>query len=179
MDTQEFFQLCAGKWFSQHTSHYVPARPAQSGKSDLTIEAISSDDPQAIALCQQLRIDPQLATLAVRITWDGSMGSLLKSVKQAGSTVLVVMADPEQPDRGQLLRQVGGAAKKPAIAKYQIGNDDAFTLITENDEMQAEERIWFASPNLRLRTQMWKGANGSQIATFYSEIRKVELPPKE
>jgi hypothetical protein len=176
MDIQEFFQLCAGKWFSQHTSHYVPAQPAQSGKSDLIIETISFTDPEAIALCQQLQFDPQSARLAVRITWNGTMG--VKQSKQSGSTVVVVMPDRDQPQQGQILRQVGGVGNKPAIGKYAIGTDDAFTLITENDGMQSEERIWFASPNLRLRTQIWQGANGSQIATFYSEIRKIESPPK-
>ncbi|MFM6057781.1 MAG: phycobiliprotein lyase, partial [Microcystis aeruginosa] len=38
------------------------------------------------------------------------------------------------------------------------------------------ERIWFASPNLRLRTSIIQSANGDRQTVFYSEIRKMIAP---
>ena len=45
-----------------------------------------------------------------------------------------------------------------------MGSDDVMTLITEDETMFSEERFWFASPNLRLRTSVLKRADGVSVA---------------
>jgi len=45
MDVKEFFQLSAGKWFSQRTSHHLAFKQSESGKSDLKIDMLPADDP--------------------------------------------------------------------------------------------------------------------------------------
>jgi hypothetical protein len=91
--------------------------------------------------------------------------------KHIGSTVLVPIANPEQPNEGQLLREMGYAEKAPVAGRYIMGSDDALTLITEYETMYSEERLWFASPNLRLRTSILKRFGGFSMASFCSEIR--------
>lgn len=169
MDIKEFFELSAGKWFSQRTSHHLAFKQSESGKSDIKIEMLPADDPEVIKLCEQYEISPQLAWGGARVTWDGTME--WDETKHAGSTVLVPIADPDKPNEGKLLRDVGYAEKAAVAGRYIMGSDEALTLITEYDTMYSEERLWFASPNLRLRTSILKRFGGFSMASFCSEIR--------
>jgi hypothetical protein len=177
MDAQEFFQLSAGKWFSQRTSHHLAFKQSESGKSDLIIEMLAQDDPEVIKLCEQYKIDPALAWGGARVGWNGTME--WDEEKHTGSTVMVPIADPDKPNEGKLLREVGYAEKTPVAGRYIIGSDDAMTLITEYETMYSEERIWFASNNLRLRTSILKRFGGFSMASFCSEIRMGGTQPPE
>jgi hypothetical protein len=91
--------------------------------------------------------------------------------QHSGSTVLVPIADPDKPNEGQLLREMGYAEKAPVAGRYIMGSDQALTLITDYETMYSEERLWFASPNLRLRTSILKRFGGFSMASLCSEIR--------
>ncbi len=169
MDIKEFFEQSAGKWFSQRTSHHLAFKQAESGKSNLTIEMLNADDPEVIKLCEQYNLDPQHALCGARVTWDGTME--WDKEKHQGSTVLVPVPDVEKPNEGQLLREMGYAEKAPVAGRYIMGSDQALTLITEYETMYSEERLWFASPNLRLRTSILKRFGGFSMASLSSEIR--------
>ena len=177
MDIQEFFQMSAGKWFSQRTSHHLAFKQAESGKSDIKIEMLSAEDPEVIKLCEQYEVDPALAWGGARVSWDGTME--WDQEKHAGSSVLVPIPDPEKPNEGQLLRDMGYAEKASVAGRYVIGSDDSFTLITEYETMYSEERIWFASENLRLRASILKRFGGFSMASFCSEIRMGVTKPQE
>jgi hypothetical protein len=169
MDIMEFFQLSAGKWFSQRTSHHLAFKQSESGKSELKIEMLEPQDSAVIQLCHQYEIEPGLALGGARVSWDGTME--WDEEKHIGSTVIVPVADADQPHQGKLLREMGYAEKAPVAGRYVMGADEALTLITEYETMYSEERLWFASPNLRLRTSILKRFGGFSMASFCSEIR--------
>jgi hypothetical protein len=175
MNIVEFFQQSSGKWFSQRTSHHLAFKQSESGKSDIVIEMLPSDDPEVVKLCEQYEIDPTLALCGARVTWDGTME--WDEEKHTGSTVLVPVADPENSQEGKLLREMGYAEKAPVAGRYRMGDDESLTLITEYESMYSEERLWFASPNLRLRTSILKRFGGFSMATFCSEIRMGGAKP--
>ena len=177
MDIVEFFELSSGKWFSQRTSHHLAFKQSEGGKSDLKIEVLPNTDPEVIKLCEQYEVDPSSALCGARVTWDGTME--WDEEKHAGSTVLVPIADPDKPNEGKLLREMGYAEKAPVAGRYVMGNDDALTLITEYETMYSEERLWFASPNLRLRTSILKRFGGFSMASFCSEIRMGGAKPQD
>jgi hypothetical protein len=83
----------------------------------------------------------------------------------------VSVPDPDNIHTGKLLREMGYAEKTPVAGRYIMGSDDALTLITEYETMSSEERLWFASPNLRLRVSVLKRFGGFSMASFTSEIR--------
>nr|WP_290221820.1 phycobiliprotein lyase [Trichocoleus desertorum] len=176
MNIVDFFQQSAGKWFSQRTSHHLAFKQSESGKSDIVIEMLPSNDPEVVKLCEQYEIDPALALCGARVTWNGTME--WDEEKHTGSTVLVPVADPENPNEGKLLREMGYAEKAPVAGRYRMGDDEALTLITEYESMYSEERLWFASPNLRLRTSILKRFGGFSMATFCSEIRMGGTQPQ-
>ena len=175
MDIVEFFQLSSGKWFSQRTSHDLDSEQSQSGKSDMQIDLLDKSDPDVIKLCEQYAINPELALCGARITWDGTIERDKK--KQVGSTVLVPIVDAEQPTQGKLLRPINPGEKSPVAGRYLLGQDEALTLIIESETFYSEERLWFAAPNLRLRTSVLKYPNGSSLATFCTEIRMGIMKP--
>lgn len=180
MDIKEFFEQSAGKWFSQRSSHHLAFKQAENGKSNITIEMLSADSPEVIKLCQQYNIEPQLALCGARVAWDGTMEWDEDKEQHKGSTVLVPVPDADKPNEGQLLREMGYAEKAPVAGRYIMGDDRALTLITDYETMYSEERLWFASPNLRLRTSILKRFGGFSMASLSSEIRLgVTQAPKK
>ncbi|HAG84299.1 MAG TPA: phycobiliprotein lyase [Cyanobacteria bacterium UBA12227] len=178
MDIKEFFEQSAGRWFSQRSSHHLPFKQPENGKSNVTIELLVADAPEVLKLCQQYKIDPSLAVCGAKITWDGTLDS--DQQKQQGSTVLVPIADSDQLNEGRLLREIKYAEKAPVIGRYSLGNDGVLTLISEDETLYSEERLWFASPNLRMRTSIFKHLGGFSMASLSSEIRMgVTAPAKK
>jgi hypothetical protein len=174
MDIKTFSELSVGKWVSQRTSHELTTQTSDSGRSDLFIEVLNADDPSVGQVCQQHGIPPTQATCGLRTNWEGLMARDTK--KQQGATVLVFVADPTDPSQGQVLHAPNGKqAASPTAGRFSIGPDEAVTLITETDKLYAEERLWFAGPNLRLRTGLLKQGEVS-VATFFSEIRMGGTP---
>ena len=62
----------------------------------------------------------------------------------------------------------------PTEGNYQISEDGTFILLTPYDRAMAEEKIWFATPNLRFRVSLIKTSDGTGVTTasFSSEIRR-------
>lgn len=177
MNIVEFFQQSAGKWFSQRTSHHLAFNQSKGGKSDLVIEMLSGDDPAVVLLCQQHDRDPALALCGVRVTWNGTVD--MDTEKQTGCTVLVPLTGSDDLKQGDLLQGIEGGDKVPTVSRYSLGNDDTLTLITEHETLSTEERLWFASPNLRLRTSLLKRSGSVSITSFCSEIRMGGAPPAQ
>lgn len=163
MNIIEFFQLCAGKWLSQRTSHNLTDQKIEVGKSELQMEIISSSDPEVINLCEKYQIEPNTTLGGLRIQWNGSVGQYDK--KQIGSTVVVPIPNSDQSNSGKLLQKTG------TFGSYLLSDDDILTLITESENLYAEERLWFASENLRQRTSIIKRGDTFSMASFCSEIR--------
>jgi hypothetical protein len=174
MDIVEFFQISSGKWFSQQTSHHLATKQSEVGKSDLQIEWLDKTDPDVVHLSHRSNLDSSQALCGVRVSWSGRDG---KGENSTGSTLLVPIADPDTPNQGILLRQVVHVDQPPLAGRYVLGSDEALTLITEYETLYSEERLWFASPNLRFRTSILKQQDGFCSASFFSEIRMGGAKP--
>ena len=175
MNIEEFFQLSAGKWFSHRTSQHLAFNQSENTKSDIIIETLALDDPEVIKLCQQYEINPSSASCAAKISWNGTMEK--DQAKHSGSTVLVSVTDANNPDEGKLLREMVDADKTPVAGHYKFDSDGALILTIEDETIWSEERLWFASPNLRMRVNILKNFGGFSIASFTSEIRMGGFPP--
>lgn len=171
MTVMEFFELSAGQWMTQRTSHHLAFRRAEGGRSQLTITTLTAEDPAVIKTCEMNEVDPALAVGGARVQWQGEQD--WDNEDYRGDVVLVPIPDPDSANRGKMLRDQGYAEKVPVIGTYTMGVDEALTLVTEYEMTASEERIWFASPNLRLRTSTVKRFGGFSMASFCSEIRKL------
>ena len=177
MNIEEFFQLSAGKWFSHRTSQHLAFNQSENSKSDIIIETLAVDHPEVIKLCQNYKINPSSASYATKITWNGIVEK--NQPKHSGSTVLVSVPDEDNPAQGKLLREIVDANKTPVAGRYKIDSDGALILTTEDETISSEERLWFASPNLRMRVNVLKSFGGFSITSFTSEIRMGGFPPAE
>jgi hypothetical protein len=168
MDIKEFFQQSTGKWVSQRTSHYLVQNQSENVKSDLMVELLSQDHATVVQLCQQHEIEPGQVLCSLKMAWNGIVDRLPKP--QTGSSLLIIVPDLDRANQGRLLRQASDSAQ-PLSGRYSMGDDEVLTLTVEGDTLYAEERIWFANPNFRMRTSVLKRNGNFTSATFCSEIR--------
>lgn len=171
MDAMEFFQRSAGRWRSQRTTHHLAFRRSEVGESEIQVDALAADDPQILALCEFHQIDSTQASGGCRVSWGGSMGWDKEGENHEGMTVFALVPDADNPRQGRLLRDRGYAEIVPVVGQYHMDEDGGLVLITEYDTMSSEERFWFASPDLRMRSSIVKRFGGFSTASFCTESR--------
>jgi phycoerythrin-associated linker protein len=157
MTIQEFFALSAGKWFSQRTTHQLASQKSDHCKSEIVIELLTADAVKEF--CPQADWGGIQVVSKPVADWSSPKNTNLT----ANTTLLAPTAG------GELAWVVNG--KKNPLGQVSIGSDEALTFTISNDQFSSTERIWFASPNLRLRSVVQETSDGIQLASFCSEIR--------
>ena len=175
MDIKNFLTNCEGEWFSQRTRYQVAVEKPDNSKSNLTIE-ILADDPAIVQLCQQYNLGDSAICFGIKTSWDTSVD--WGKSKQVGSSFLAIVPDPNNPKNGKILRS--GHLQNPSFqGEYAIGADGALTLTIQDNNICTEERLWFASENLRLRTLLVNNGKEFTQMAFYSEIRRITTKPTD
>ena len=174
MDISQFIEQSLGRWRSQRSAHHLTFAHFEAVESVIQIAPLGLDDPAVLALCNSYQLDPKRALCPFRMSWRGQSDWDASALLQ-GSCVLVPIPD-DTPSQGRLLRDQGYAESIQAVGYYRFTDDQTFVLTTTYDRAAAEEKIWFASPNLRCRVALTKTSDGNGVlqASFASEIR---LPP--
>jgi CpeS-like protein len=175
MDAMEFFQHSTGRWRSQRTTHHLAFKRAETGESEIEVEALAADHPKVIEICQLHQVDPSLAIGGAYVSWQGSMGWDKEDENHEGSTVFALVPDAVHDRQGVLLRERGYAEIVPVAGHYEMDDEEALVLTTEYETMSSVERFSFAAPNLRMRTSTVKRFGGFSTATFCTEFR-IEEP---
>lgn len=171
MNIQKFLDLCAGNWFSQRTYYDLVGTKTESNKADLSIAHLAAEDSKVVQLCQEHRLNSQQVVGALTYSWDTSVD--WGKPKKQGTSIMVFVAEGESDNAGKLITSTASKTGKKSSGTYELGQDEALTLTINMDDATAEERLWFASDNLRLRSTVLKNATGNTSTTFYSEIRKT------
>lgn len=174
MNITQFVKLSIGRWRSQRSAHHLAFGHFEEVRSTIDISPLSTDDPAVVDLCKSYSIDSQAVISPFRMSWEGE-SDWDEDETHEGSTVLVPIPDPNDPRQGKLLRDQGYAEAIAAVGKYRLSEDGTFILLTEYERAAAEEKIWFATPNLRLRVSLIKTSDGAGVVTasFSSEIRSL------
>jgi phycoerythrin-associated linker protein len=172
MDITQFVEQSIGQWRSQRSAHHLAFSHFEAVQSVIDIVALTPDHPAVIELCQTYAVDPDRAVSPFQMTWEGE-SDWDENAEIKGSTVLVPIPDRADPQRGKLLREQGYAETIAAAGDYHFLDDDTFVLTTAYERAAAEEKIWFANPNLRFRVSLIKTSAGSGVVTasFSSEIK--------
>jgi phycoerythrin-associated linker protein len=172
MDITEFITQSIGQWRSQRSAHHLAFSHFEAVQAEIDIIALSPTDPDVLALCQQYEVNPQAIVAPFHMSWKGE-SDWEEGEVQEGNTLLVPVPDPHFPRRGKLLRDQGYAETIAAVGNYHFTEEGMFVLVTPYERAAAEERIWFATPNLRFRVSLIKTSGGTGVVTasFASEIR--------
>ena len=174
MDITEFVAHSIGRWRSQRSAHHLAFSHFEAVQSSIEIITLSTDDPAVTDLCKLYEVDPKTVVSPFRMSWEGRSDWEDSEVVK-GTCVLVPVPDPNQANRGKLLRDQGYAEEIAAVGDYSLTEDGTFVLITTYDRAAAEEKIWFVNPNVRCRVSLIKTSAGTGVitASFSSEIRQT------
>ena len=175
MNSQEFFKLFEGQWVSQRTHHHILTEETKASKADLWIEALEAQSEQVTRICTDANLDPQQVIGSFEITWKGTLSD---GKTQLGSTVMIAIADAPNANQGHLISQPSQGSAQ--LGRFELGEDEVMTFTVETDQGTTSERIWYASENLRIRSNtLQKPGVDSSDANFCSEIRRVgKMLPK-
>jgi hypothetical protein len=174
MNIVEFFDHSVGKWFSQRTSYQLAQKEQwhQSDKTDVFMSLLPRQEPELARIVQASKLDPAQVQAVLKVEWQQT------PMKKAGTSFMIAIANTPDDTEGLLLRSIMAPGQSPVLGRYQLNGDESIVLISEAGNFYVEERIWFAAPNLRLRTSLMRnGPEGFENSSFYSEIRMV--PPPE
>ena len=172
MEAIEFFQQFPGKWFSQRTSHQILSQQMASSRADLWIEWLEPSDASVQKLCNVAGVPSEQAFCGMRSRWEGIVGT--DPNQQKGSSLLVWLASEEDKRSGLLLQQAIAPGAVPRRGSYALNSEDVLQWQLEDIRLRASERLWFASPKLRLRSAALSYGSthkSSQKNSFYSESR--------
>ncbi len=164
MQNVNFFKKQGGRWFSQRTTHYLKTGGSKAGKSDLEITYIDAGADDIVRLCDDASWPASDAVGGLRIV---QKSTIIGGQTRNQSTLLVAIATDD--NSGKLLSQPDG---KPIsqLSQYRFEND-VLTIVTEVNGLRAEERWWFITDKLRMRTHVLSDQAGQTMASFCSEIR--------
>lgn len=176
IDINTFFEQSEGKWFTQRTRYDLAQKKVENGNAELTVELLNKEDHAVVALYNQaaakLKPNPtegKLDLAGAKISWDN------QSVGEKGANLIVLIPEDEQRQTGQLIQNAVNSEQPPTVGQFVLGDDEALTLSTLSQANGLiKERLWFAHPNLRLRTVWEEKETGEQgWVMFYSEIRRL------
>ena len=171
MDIETCVEHSLGEWRSQRSAHHLAFGHFEEVRSTINIEAVDVDAPGVLALCQLYEVSPDAIVSPFKMSWEGESDWDEDQVIE-GSTILVPV--PDSATTGKLLREQGYAETMEAVGTYNLTEDGTFILTTAYDRAAAEEKIWFATPNLRFRVSLIKTSSGKGVTTasFSSEVRR-------
>ena len=150
---EAFLSSCAGEWIALR-SQFAPLNPTQD-------EDAWHDSERG-----ELKVD-YLAPAS-----SEAPGGLRVTAPGGAITTLTFLAE------GQVL--FAPSSRETTTGTWQFWPDGTLELGCPSEEGQVRERIWFAKPNLRLRSSLAHRTDGEPgRASFSTEIRRVSRPPAQ
>jgi phycoerythrin-associated linker protein len=172
MNIAKFVHLSLGNWRSQRSAHYLAFANYEQATSCLEIAAMAEDAPEVIEICKSYDVDPEKIISPFRMTWQGESDWNEEDASK-GTTIFVPVPDRIHPNKGKLLNDRAHVETVAVIGSYEITKNSTFISTTKYDRAVVEERIWFATGNLRFRVSTVETSDsvGVTTASFSSEIR--------
>ena len=175
MRIDEFINRSIGEWKSMRTGHTLSFYQFENIISKINVQALRVSDPE-VKICLDIHehsknnlVSPFKMYWEGESDWKGNHESALSS----GSCVLVPI--PSSESEGIILRSQGYMEKTKALSSYKFLPDETLILVTSYSHSITEERIWFASNNVRCRSSIvkTKGSEALLQTSFASEVRRI------
>ncbi|WP_324282787.1 phycobiliprotein lyase [Cyanobacterium aponinum UTEX 3222] len=177
MDINNFLDKFVGDWFSQRTTYHLPQNQVDNAKANVTLTLLTADDSKITQLANQYHFNLDLslgafgvaAPLVLASSWDNSPD--WGKPKQTGESLMLIFRSEDDLNKGNIVRITNSS--EIVKGEYVLAEDESLILRIIKDDQYLEERINFASDNLRLRNTIFKHNNQVRQTCFYSEIKRV------
>ena len=176
MDIGKFVDLSEGTWRSMRSGHSLAFQHFEEVLSEIKINKLKVDDKSVQELISSVEMPMGMVTSPFRMQWEAESDWEPEdsTAVSAGSCILLPVQRSESS--GWVVRSVGYAEAEQANSKYEFSSDGTLLLSTTYGQSIAEERIWFASENVRCRSSVVRTSEGSGIlqTSFASEVRRIK-----
>jgi len=177
MSIENFVSKSEGEWNSMRSGHSLAFRQFEEIVSNIKIKILSTYDQRVLDLIKNSEQDNNKVVSPFFIEWkaESNWGETSSENNSSGYSLLIPI-EKSQKD-GILLRSMGYAEQIQAISNYHFLSDGTLFLSTEYSSSIAEERIWFASKNVRCRSSLIRSTNSSAIiqTSHASEVRRLSI----
>ena len=179
MNIEQFVAQSEGEWRSMRSGHSLAFQYFEDVLSEIKIEKISKNDPRVKNLLESYNHSEALISSIIspfEMEWSAESDWEPDDPTEVAKGSCIILPIPKGHSSGELLRSVGYAESETATSDYHFLEDGTFILTTQYEQSIAEERIWFASENVRCRSSILKTSAGSGIlqTSFASEVRRIQ-----
>ncbi len=175
MDISTFVELSHGEWRSMRSGHSLAFQYFEEVLSEVKIQCLDKNDKSVAELASSVeRIKGELIA-PFSMAWEAESDWEPDDPTAVSSGQCILIPYQIDESHGHIIRSVGYAEAEQAITDYSFSSDGTLILRTVYGQSIAEERIWFASDNVRCRSSILKTSEGSGIlqTSFASEVRKL------
>lgn len=170
---EDLWDMSVGKWKGLRSSHNIAFSQLEQVHSDMTIDKIAHDDEELLQVLDAYNYDRSQCASALRVSWVSTSDWDDYEKETTGSSVVAVLKT-EGDRKGKVLRSIGYTEEIPAASDWELREDGSFYMKTFYTMTGAEETIWFATPDLRMRLSniLSKGGKGVTTSTLTTERRQ-------
>ena len=169
---KEFIEKSIGEWLSIRSTHSLAFQEYENSNSDINISYLDLKNESINRLLEKFNII-SAPSFALKISWSAKSDWNEEETGETNETVLLFA--PKDEKSGQILRDKGYTEMVCSLSEYCIDEAANLNLTTEYNSTICEEKIWFASKNVRSRYSLIKNKIGNSIVqtSLSTEIRKV------
>ena len=175
MEIKSFVRQSLGEWGAMRSGHSLAFKQFEEVTSNISIRLLENDDRNLQDFLNRTDYPNSNFVTPFEINWTATSDwkESNKEEELNGSSIFIPIE--YSTSTGIILRSKGYAEKEKAISEYLFLSDGTLVLTTIYEQLIAEERIWFISPNVRCRSSVIKSINKNAIlqTSFTSEIRKL------
>ena len=173
MNIEEFFLNSVGEWSSMRSGHSLAFKEFEEIRSKIKIIPAKKNDSRVIKLLEDNFLSPNEWNKAFLIKWDAKSDwdEETKKEKMSGESILLPVKSSKT--EGKLIRSVGYSEEIQVTSLYKLLDDGTLIIHSEYNHICTEERIWFVSNNLRIRSSVTRALSSQAIlqTSYASEIR--------
>jgi len=175
MDIAKFVDISQGEWISMRSGHSLAFKQFEEIVSRVKIKLLNLKDSNIEKLLASSQFKTSDVVSPFKIEWEAESDWNNEGSDSISSGTCYLIPIPVSTSKGNMLRSIGYAEKISAVSNYTFLNDGTFCITTKYDYTITEERIWFASDNLRCRSSITSSLENKGIlqTSFASEIRKL------
>ena len=173
MQIEDFFLKSVGEWKSMRSLHSLAFQEFEEIRSKIKIIPVKINDSRVIKLLKDNLITTNEINKAFLISWEAKSEWVDENQKENSSGESILIPIKVSQTEGKIIRSVGYTDPVQVISLYKFLDDGTLIIYSSYNHISTEERIWFASDNLRSRSSITRAINSSAIlqTSYASEIR--------